>query len=218
MRIERELMAPAEMITAPGHPEMRQAIVAVRWEVAAPTVEVVEEEGEVVATVDVMRSRGEDMEEIMKVEVEVAEETTGERVRGLTIGGMTEGREAGEEEEEEEGKEVVEEEGMEVLHGQAQATALLLQSRVGEEATADLAVEEAVGTLPPSPIGVTEVGLEAQMCPRTALCSRWGEASTQPLQSPPSAIPFPLLPLAQGLREATQAPVGTDLMLTTRTQ
>lgn len=173
MRIERELMAPAEMITAPGHPEMRQAIVAVRWEVAAPTVEVVEEVEEVVAIVDVMRSRGEDMEEITKVEV---------------------------------------------LRGQAQATALLLQSRVGEEATADSAVEEVVGTLPPSPIGVTEVGLEAQMCPRTALCSRWGEASTQPLQSPPSAIPFPLLPLAQGLREATQAPVGTDLMLTTRTQ
>ena len=155
------------------------------------------------------------MEEIMKVAVEAAEETTGERVRGETIGGMTEGKEAVEEEEE--GKEVVEE-GMEVLHGQAQATALLLQSRVVEEATADSAVEEAVGTLPPSPIGVTEAGLEAQMCPRTALCSRWGEASTQPLQSPPLAIPFPLLPLAQGLREATQAPVGTDLMLTTRTQ
>jgi len=127
---------------------------------------------------------------------------------------MTEGKEAGEEEE---GKEVVEE-GMEVLHGQAQATALLLQSRVGEEATADLAVEEVVEMLPLSPTGVMEAGLEAQMCPRTALCSRWGEASTQHLQSPPLAIPFPLLPLVQGLREATLAPAGTDLMRTTRTQ
>ena len=155
------------------------------------------------------------MEEIMKVAVEAAEETTGERVRGETIGGMTEGKEAVEEEEE--GKEVVEE-GMEVLHGQAQATALLLQSRVGEEATADSAVEEAVGTLPPSPIGVTEAGLEARMCPRIAPCSRWGEASTQPPQSLPLAIPFPRLPLAQALREATQAPVETDLTPTTRTQ
>ena len=78
---------------------------------------------------------------------------------------MTEGKEAGEE-----GKEVLEE-GMEVLHGQAQATDLLLQSRVGEEATADLAVEEVVGTLPQSRTGVAEAGLEARLCPRTILCS-----------------------------------------------
>jgi len=215
MRIERELMvAPAEMITALGHPEMRQATVVVRCRVAAPTVVVVVVEEEVVATADVTRSRGEDTEEIMTVEVEAAGETTGGRVRvEEAIGGMTE-----EKEEEEEDKAEVVEEDMEAPHGQAQVTALLLPSRVGEEATAALEVEVAVAMLPPSPIGVTEAGLEAQMCPRTAPCSRWGEASTPPLQFPPLAIPFPLLPLAQGLREATQAPVGTDLMLTTRIQ
>merc|ERR1711971_16444 len=120
---------------------------------------------------------------------------------------------------------------MEAPHGQAQATAPLLQSRVEEEATtADLAVAVLLGLpeevveveemLQPSPIGVTEAGLEALMCPRIAPCSRWGEVSTlEPLQSLPLAIPFPRSPLAQGLREATQAPVvGTDLMRTTRTQ
>ena len=201
------------MITAQGHPELRQATVEVRLLVVAPTV--VEEEVEV-ATVAGMRSPGEDMEEIMTVEVEAAEETIEGTVRVEAItGGMIEGREA---EEEVEGKEV-EEEGMEARHGQAQVTALLLPSRVGEEATtADLAVEVAVETLLPSPIGVTEAGLEARMCPRIAPCSRWGEASTQPPQSLPLAIPFPRLPLAQALREATQAPVGTDLTPTTRTQ
>jgi len=216
MRIERELMvAPAEMITALGHPEMRQATVVVRCRVAAPTVVVVVVEEEVVATADVTRSRGEDTEEIMTVEVEAAGETTGGRVRvEEAIGGMTE-----EKEEEEEDKAEVVEEDMEAPHGQAQVTALLLPSRVGEEATtADLAVEVAVETLPPSPIGVTEAGLVARMCPRIAPCSRWGEASTQPPQSLPLAIPFPRLPLAQALREATQAPVGTDLTPTTRTQ
>ena len=211
MRIERGPTDPAEMITALGHPEMRQATVVVRWQVVAPTV-VVEEVVVVVATADVTRNREEDMEEIMTVEVEAAGETTGGRVRvEEATGGMTEEKEEGE------GKEVVVV-GMEAPHGQAQATALLLQSRVGVEATADLEVEVAAAMLPPSPIGVMEAGLGAQMCPRTAPCSRWGEASTPPLQFPPLAIPFPLLPLAQGLREATQAPVGTDLMLTTRTQ
>merc|ERR1712192_209031 len=100
---------------------------------------------------------------------------------------------------------------VEAPHGQAQATAPLLQSREVVE------VEE---MLQPSPIGVTEAGLEAPMCPRIAQCSRWGEVSTlEPLQSLPLAIPFPRSPLALELRGATQAPVvGTDLMRTTRTQ
>ena len=127
---------PTEMITAQGHPELRQATVEVRLLAVAPTVVVVEE----VATVAGMRSPGEDMEEIMTVEVEAAEETTEGKVReeGI-IGGMTVGKE---EEVEEEGKEVA---GVdrEAPHGRAQATALLLQSRVGEEATTvDLAVED----------------------------------------------------------------------------
>ena len=135
MRIGRGLtLDPTEMITAQGHPELRQATVEVRLLVVAPTVVVVEE----VATVAGMRSPGEDMEEIMTVEVEAAEETTEGKVREEgVIGGMTVGKEV-----EEEGKEVA---GLdrEAPHGRAQATALLLQSRVGEEATTvDLAVED----------------------------------------------------------------------------
>ena len=135
MRIGRGLtLDPTEMITAQGHPELRQATVEVRLLVVAPTVVVVEE----VATVAGMRSPGEDMEEIMTVEVEAAEETTEGKVREEgVIGGMTVGKEV-----EEEGKEVA---GVdrEAPHGRAQATALLLQSRVGEEATTvDLAVED----------------------------------------------------------------------------
>ena len=106
-------MAGLGMITASVRPGMRQATVAVRWQIAALT-EVVEEVEVVVATADVTWSRGEDMKEIMTAEVEVA---------GGTTGGTEEG-----EEEEEDKKEVVEE-GMEaVTHGQAQATAQLLQS------------------------------------------------------------------------------------------
>ena len=135
MRIGRGLtLDPTEMITAHGHPKLRQATVEVRLLVVAPTVVVVEE----VATVAGMRSPGEDMEEIMTVEVEAAEETTEGKVREEgVIGGMTVGKEV-----EEEGKEVA---GVdrEAPHGRAQATALLLQSRVGEEATTvDLAVED----------------------------------------------------------------------------
>ena len=135
MRIGRGLtLDPSEMITAQGHPELRQATVEVRLLVVAPTVVVVEE----VATVAGMRSPGEDMEEIMTVEVEAAEETTEGKVREEgVIGGMTVGKEV-----EEEGKEVA---GVdrEAPHGRAQATALLLQSRVWEEATTvDLAVED----------------------------------------------------------------------------
>ena len=135
MRIGRGLtLDPTEMITAQGHPELRQATVEVRLLVVAPTVVVVEE----VATVAGMRSPGEDMEEIMTVEVEAAEETTEGKVREEgVIGGMTVGKEV-----EEEGKEVA---GVdrEAPHGRAQATALLLQSRVWEEATTvDLAVED----------------------------------------------------------------------------
>ena len=105
MRIERELMVPAEMITAPDRLEMLQATVEVRWQVVAPTVEelvvVVVELGEVV-TVDAMKVPGVDMEEIMTVEVEAAEETTEGKVREEgVIGGMTVGKEV-----EEEGKEV----------------------------------------------------------------------------------------------------------------
>ena len=135
MRIGRGLtLDPTEMITAQGHPELRQATVEVRLLVVAPTVVVVEE----VATVAGMRSPGEDMEEIMTVEVEAAEETTEGKVREEgVIGGMTVGKEV-----EEEGKEVA---GVdrEAPHGRAQATALLLQSRVWEETTTvDLAVED----------------------------------------------------------------------------
>ena len=112
-RIKRGLMAGEGMITAPDRPGMRQATVAVRRQVAALT-EVVEEVEVVVATADVTWSRGEDMKEIMTAEVEVAGGTTGRTEEG--------------EEEEEDKKEVVEE-GMEaVTHGQAQATAQLLQS------------------------------------------------------------------------------------------
>ena len=135
MRIGRGLtLDPTEMITAQGHPELRQATVEVRLLVVAPTVVVVEE----VATVAGMRSQGQDLEEIMTVEVEAAEETTEGKVREEgVIGGMTVGKEV-----EEEGKEVA---GVdrEAPHGRAQATALLLQSRVWEEATTvDLAVED----------------------------------------------------------------------------
>ena len=219
MRIERELMVPAEMITAPDRLEMLQATVEVRWQVVAPTVEelvvVVVELGEVV-TVDA-KIPGEDREEIMTVEAVAAEETTGEKVRGEVTGGMIVGRV--EEEVEVEGGKEEEVEGMEALHGQAQTTAQLLPSRVEVGATAVAsAVVEAARMLPPSLIGVTEAGLEAQMCPRIVLCSQWGEDSTRPLQSHPLAIHCPLSPSEQALREATQAPVGTDLMLTTRTQ
>ena len=220
MRIERELMVPAEMITAPDRLEMLQATVEVRWQVVAPTVEelvvVVVELGEVV-TVDAMKIPGEDREEIMTVEAVAAEETTGEKVRGEVTGGMIVGRV--EEEVEVEGGKEEEVEGMEAPHGQAQITAQPLPSRVEVGATAVAsAVVEAARMLPPSLIGVTEAGLEAQMCPRIVLCSQWGEDSTRPLQSHPLAIHCPLSPSEQALREATQAPVGTDLMLTTRTQ
>ena len=79
---------------------MRQATVEVRLLVVAHTVVVVEK----VATVTGMRSQGQDLEEIMAVEVEAAEETTeGKEREEAIIGGMTVGQE---EEVEEEGKEV----------------------------------------------------------------------------------------------------------------
>ena len=79
---------------------MRQATVEVRLLVVAHTVVVVEK----VATVTGMRSQGQDLEEIMAVEVEAAEETTeGKEREEAIIGGMTVGKE---EEVEEEGKEV----------------------------------------------------------------------------------------------------------------
>ena len=101
MRIGRGLtLDPAEIITAQGHIEMRQATVEVRLLVVAHTVVVVEK----VATVTGMRSQGQDLEEIMAVEVEAAEETTeGKEREEAIIGGMTVGKE---EEVEEEGKEV----------------------------------------------------------------------------------------------------------------
>ena len=52
IRIKRGLMAREGMITAPDRPGMRQATVAVRWQIAALT-EVVEEVEVVVATADV---------------------------------------------------------------------------------------------------------------------------------------------------------------------
>ena len=214
-RIERELTVPAETITALGQQEMPRATVEVRW-AAAPTVAAEVEAAMVDAMA--MRSRGEDMEDqTMTVEAETVGVIIGEKGMAEVTGGMIVGRV--EEEVEVEGGKEEEVEGMEAPHGQAQTTTQLLPSRVEVGATAVAsAVVEAARMLPPSLIGVTEAGLEAQMCPRIVLCSQWGEDSTRPLQSHPLAIHCPLSPSEQALREATQAPVETDLMLTTRTQ
>ena len=222
-RIERELMVPAETITALGQQEMPRATVEVRW-AAAPTVAAEEEAAMVDAMV--MRSRGEDMEDqTMTVEAETVGVIIGEKGMEEVTGGMIAGKgvvEEGKEEEEEDEVEAMEE-ATAVPLGQAPVTARLLQSRVEgvevEDITVDSGVEEAVETPLLSRIGGTMAGLAAQMCLRIAQCSQWGEAlipPNHPLR--PLATLFPRSPSALGRREATRALAVTDLMPTTRIQ